>query len=304
MSQRFHSPFPPHPVIEIIPKADRKGWKEPTMPDAIKHLLVPGLTSTLDVEKGDLTEYIKRQAIFHAAILPYHGRFDGETMDGYPNHKINRDDYKEWEGEILGRMKDDLNVYADDGSAVDAELKNYWDGKPYKMPEVILPLVEVMQARMKELGVVRLEHSRRIFSPVLWVTGEPDFVGYDADDNMVWVPDLKRKGRSTFEKGKKEGGLDVHHKMQVGGYSAILQTMENHKDVSVDIIMSCREDNRAQIVTISDTKRWQDAYYHQNRSWMLRKGWGNPAERFAAEKEKVRAFCDECLEQQRWRISK
>lgn len=299
---RFHSPFPPHEVISLVPKADGKGWKEPNINDAIKHLLCVGLTSTLDVEKGDLTEWIKKQAIFHAAILPYPGKFDGETMDGYPDHKINQADYKEWEGEILGRMKDRLDVYADDGSEVDAQLKAYFDGKPYTMPEVILPIVEVMQTRMKELGVERLEHSRRIFSPVLWVTGEPDFVGYDADDNLVWVPDLKRKGKSTFDKGKREGGLDVHHKMQVGGYSAILQTMENHKDVKIDIVMSCREDNRAQVVQIADTKRWQDAYYHQNRSWMLRKGWDNPAERLAADPDKVKAFMDECLEHQRWTI--
>jgi len=300
---RFHSPFYPHQVIELVPKADGKGYKKPTMPDAIKHLLAVGVTSTLDVEKGDLTEWIKRQAIFHAAILPYSGKFDGETMDGYPDHRINRADYKEWEGEILGRMKDDLNVYADDGSEIDLELKNYWDGKPYRKAEVIMPLVEVMQARMKELGVVRLEHSRRIFSPTLWVTGEPDFAGYDADDNLTWVLDLKRKGKSTFDKGKKEGGLDVHHKMQVGAYSAILQTLEKHKDVKVDIVMSCRDDNRAQIVTISDTQRWQDAYYHQNRSWMLRKGFDNPAERFEKEKDTLKPMIDECLDQMKWRVA-
>jgi len=302
MGNRFHSPLPPHETIELVPKADGKGWKTPTMPDAVKHLLVPGVTSTLDVDKGDLTTWQIKQALFHAAILPYHGRFDGETKDGHPDHRINDSDYAEWEKEIFSRMKDKLDTYADDGSDVDRELKNYWDGKTYKMPESILPIVEVMQARMNELGVVRLDHSVRLFSPRLWVTGEPDFTGYDKDGKLVWVPDLKRKNKSTFEKGKKEGGLDPHHKLQTGAYCSILRDMVDVGDVKLDIIMSCRDDERAQIVQITDTDRWEQAYYHQNRSWMLRKGFENMQERFGLEKDRVKEMIDACLEHQKWRV--
>lgn len=293
---RFHSPFYPHQVIDLVPKADGKGWKEPNITDCIKHLLVVGLTSTLDVEKENLTDWKVKQGLFHAMTLPYSGGFDPES------HKVNEEEYKEWENELLSRMKDGVNVYADDGSDVDREVKNYFDGKEYKLAESVLPIAEVIQTRMKELGAVRLEHSKRGFDEELWVSYDPDFLYFNAENDLVGVDDLKRKGKSTFDKCKKEGGLDPHHKLQVGGYCRNVKKLNSHGDVKLGIIVSCRETNEARLVQITDTDRWERAYYHQNRSWMLRKGFDNPQERFAVEKNKVKVFIDECLEQQKWRI--
>ena len=67
MANRFHSPFSPHDVIKMVPKKDGKGWKEPTIVDAQELLLCPGVTSTLDVEKGNLADWKVNQAIFHCA---------------------------------------------------------------------------------------------------------------------------------------------------------------------------------------------------------------------------------------------
>ena len=300
---RFHSPFAPHEVIKMVPKKDGKGWKEPTMPDAIELLLVPGVTTTLDVEKGSLTEYRVNQAIFHCAVLPFTGRFDGSNEAGHPDHKINPDDYKEYEREIQGRMKDVLEGFADDGSDVDRELKNYFDGKPYKLQDKIMPCVEAVTARMKELGVVKLVSGLRLFSPTLWVTGEPDMFGFNADGKLVWVFDLKRKNKSTFEKAKSEKGLDENHRLQLGHYLLMLEERHDALNPRLDILMSCRDDERAKIVPINDTEQWKQAALHHNKSWMLRKGWGNPAERFEREKEAIKARMDEIVEHNRWLIS-
>jgi hypothetical protein len=113
---------------------------------------------------------------------------------------------------------------------------------------------------------------------------------------------LKRKSKSTFAKAKTENGIDIHHKLQVGGYSRSVKKLNPFGDVKLDITMSCRETGEARVIPIADTERWEHAYYHQNRSWMLRKGWGNPAERLAADPDKVKAFMDECLEHQLWTI--
>lgn len=302
MGSRFHSPFEPYSVIKKVPKKDGGGWKDPTIVDAIDLSLKVGVTSTLDVEKGGLSEYREKQAIFHCAVLPYPGRFDGVNEKGHDDHKINQEDYRDWEKEILGRMKDVLEGYADDGTDVDRELKNYFDGKPYKLSEIVLPCAEIMQQRMKDLGVVRLESGLRLGSDKLWVTGEPDFFGFNAAGKLVLVTDLKRKGKSTFEKAKSEKGLDENHRLQLGHYLLMLEERHDAENPQLDILMSCREDNRAKLVSITDTDQWKQAAYHHNRSWMLRRGW-NPQENFEKNKESIRARIDEIVEHNNWMIN-
>lgn len=283
-SAKYHSPLAPHPWVKSVPKADGKGWKTPTILDAIKLGLMPGVTTTLDVAKDGLATWQTNQAIFHCAILPYHGRFDGETHDGHPDHKINQADFKEYQKEIEGRMKDVLETFADDGSDVDAQLRNAVMGKPYTLGNSVDPALTALRVHADELGVDRIVSGLRLASKTLWCTGEPDLYGFkDGKLRAVW--DLKRKNSGTYKrcmtkKGPSEKGLDENHRLQLGHYLVMLKEYEDaHPDgVVLGILMSCRDDDNAMVIPIQDTEQWEQAAIHHNASWFLRKGWTKPTE--------------------------
>ena len=241
-----------------------------------------GVTSTLDVAKDGLADWQVKQAIFHCAILPYHGRFDGETQEGHPDHKINEQDYKEYEGEILSRMKDVLEGYADDGSDVDAQLKRAIEGRGYTLGLSVDPALAALKEHAESLGVDTIVSGERLASTRLWLTGEPDLYGYRAGKlRAVW--DLKRKNKGTFyrcvtKKGPSEAGLDENHRLQLGHYLVMLKERvdADPEGVTLGILMSCRDDERAMVIPVKDTDRWEQAALHHNASWFLRKGWEKP----------------------------
>lgn len=296
MANRFHSPFSPNEVIRLVPSADGKKWIEPTLVQAKKLCLKIGVTSTLDVDKDSLVDWKLKQAIFRCAVLPYRGGVD-------EHHKLDEKDYAEYEGEILGQMSDELNIYSEDGSAVDLAVKNYFEGKPYTNQDAVMAIVEVMQTRMKELGVVKVRSDLRINSDALWVTGEPDFFGFNSTGHLIWLTDLKRKNNGVYKKCNTEGALEPTHKLQLGGYSLMLKEQFPHDNIQLDQLLSNRDDNgQAKIIPYKDTATWEQAYFHHNKSFFLRKGW-NPQADFEARKEEIKKQIDDILEHQKWAIN-
>lgn len=297
MSMKWHLNVEGYPVAELVPSADGKKWVKPTMVQARKIALFPSLSSTIDVDKDQLVDWRINQTIFHCSILPYAGRFDGEDTNGHPDHKINQEDYKEYQDEILGRMKDDLNQWADDGKEVHANVEAYFRGEGWS-GEATARIIEVLTPRLKELGVVKIDPERTIGGVEYGLVGTPDLPGYNADGKLVWIGDLKRKSEKQFKIKNTEASLGPNYQLQLGGYLWLL----GGNGVQLDQVLSCRETNECKLVPYENSDRWATAFYHHWMSWKLRKDY-DPTVLWKERGDELATQHAEIAEHLKWRVA-
>jgi len=269
MSMKFHAAVDGFPVIEMVPSADGSKMVKATITQARKLMLLPSLTSIIDVDKDALTDWQINQAIRRCAILPYRGGFDPVS------HLIDEEEYKEYQDEIRGQMSDEVGVWADDGKEVHAGVERYFEGKDYGKHAGVLGIIEKLSPRLKELGVVKVIPERTIGGPEFGLVGTPDLPGFDESGNLIWIGDVKRKSEKQFRIKNTETSLGPNYCLQLGGYLRLLRRHHESdaRPVQLDQILSCRETNECKIVPYEDGDRWSDAFHHHARSWFLRKNW-------------------------------
>jgi len=267
MSMKWHLPIAPFKVVEQIPKKSGDGFKKPTVLDAKRLCLLPSASSMLDVEGDALVEYRVNEAIFHCAILPYHGGFDEVDENGHPSHKINPEEYAEYQEEIQRRMADKLTAFADQGKEVHAQVAQYFEGKGYPSDESAVAVVETLNVRLNELGVKKVVCEKVIGGPERGFVGTPDMVGLDGNGFVIWIGDLKTVNESPFKKMKTEKALYMKWRMQLAAYSILLEASEP----VIDQVLSCRDTHECRLVHHENSERMAQATRYHLRSWLLRK---------------------------------
>lgn len=290
---KWHLPIAPHIEVKTVPKAGGKGWKKPDINSAIKYCLLPSVTSVIDLGEEGLVRWQIGQAIFRCAILPYRGEFDDE-------HKINQEDYKEYEREILGQMEEHVGGFADHGKDVHANLERYFEGKSWE-GEVTQNLIEVLTPRLKELGVVKVVPETPLGGIEYGVLGRPDLVGFDKDGKLIWIGDLKNKGLGEFKRNASEASLGANYKLQLGGYAWLLRKQHPADRIQLDQILSCRDNNDAKYVPYEDSERWEKAFDLHLNSWFYRKN-HFPHLLWEGQKDGLMDELKEIEEQNKWSV--
>lgn len=262
MSNRYSIPVPPYTIVKYCPMAKKGQWTEDfDIRHALKFGLYPHVSNALDFGDEGLTKHKISRAVFFSAIHQYRGKTDEE-------HKLDKEDFKEYLSHILKFSGEELGAFADQGKELHAKVARFYEGNGYPADhEGAQNVIATLAPRLKSLGVVRVACEHKLVNEELGFVGTPDLVGFNSDEQVVWQGDEKQVNNGAYEDFKTSKSLYESWRGQLALYS-ILNKSSGH---AVDQILSNRQTNECKLIAHDNHDTMIQAMEYHIKGWMMRK---------------------------------
>lgn len=193
-----HWYFPDGSPCYELPKADGKGMKVPTLRDARKLGLLPGVTTILKIlHKEALVNWLIEQAVLAVLTTP---RLAGETDDAFTKRVLSVERVQDQESEIA----------KDRGTEIHNACDDYFHGG--KIPEELQPWVMPALSQLQNYGSFMASEVNIVGHGF---GGRTDLILQGSD--FVWIWDYK-----TTKKLPEKGAWD-EHRLQLSAYARAWQ---------------------------------------------------------------------------------